>query len=815
MYYKKYILSFIFLCLVVNNVLANVSYSVNSSGVNFTLNNDTASFSGVACVSETGFPKLPMETITFVLPFDADISSIDVNFSNLVTRTLSSVYQVMPAEPIISTNGETIWPSNVDTISGKNEDIYTLNEFFPQEIVKVVSVNKLWKHIIVTVLYYPFSHNPVSGVLIENQSLDFTLTYNSIVTPPTVEPVSSSFIERMNDRLGELVTNTNDSCIVRTNNYYSNGSEEKETYVIVTTYTIQYFSWVLRDFVELKRSQGFNVELITEFDYSDGVIPGGDVSADAIRLWLKNNYIAKNIKHVFLIGNPDPATGCVPMKNTNPVYNRPYDCPTDFYYADLDGDIDAWDADGDGKVAEYLDDFLLGGNGGLDRIAEVSVGRFPLYFQSEIEVAKLDAYLSKVITYSLESNISWRKKCLLATPEIHFAQVPINTSEFCEAIKNDVLIPNNYGYHRVYTKHNMVTVTPESDPCTPEIFTDVWKNNNGFGFVTWLTHGGSTFAGNVFDVAHVSNLDNNNPSVVFMSSCSGARPETINNLAYSNLLNGAIATIGGTRVTWGWDWDIDFKDSPSLPGISYAFSEEIISKEKTFGIALIDLKARINLENMPLNANDTPLYAHSTAWMNYLSLNLYGDPSLSLQDKANKQYTITSSVKNGSEDPHPLWDAEDIYTGGDKVCYGGHIWEAKWWTQGDVPEQAQDSPWDNLGPYNNGHGSITPLGDISVLEGNDFMFTFDPDLGYIVSDIIINGVSIGAHTSYTFLRVLKNYTIEVEFSFVESPVILWNLNRQYYYGDKVLYNDIIWEAKWWSLNVQPTNCAYGPWKLGL
>lgn len=41
---------------------------------------------------------------------------------------------------------------------------------------------------------------------------------------------------------------------------------------------------------------------------------------------------------------------------------------------------------------------------------------------------------------------------------------------------------------------------------------------------------------------------------------------------------------------------------------------------------------------------------------------------------------------------YPAWEASTVYTGGDKVSYQGLVWQAKYWTQGDTPSQA-DGPW--------------------------------------------------------------------------------------------------------------------------
>ena len=61
------------------------------------------------------------------------------------------------------------------------------------------------------------------------------------------------------------------------------------------------------------------------------------------------------------------------------------------------------------------------------------------------------------------------------------------------------------------------------------------------------------------------------------------------------------------------------------------------------------------------------------------------------------------------------------------------------------------------------HGSISPSGNVSVREGRDQTFTITPDKGYAVSNVKIDGKSIGAVKSYTFENVKKSHTIEVIF----------------------------------------------------
>lgn len=60
-------------------------------------------------------------------------------------------------------------------------------------------------------------------------------------------------------------------------------------------------------------------------------------------------------------------------------------------------------------------------------------------------------------------------------------------------------------------------------------------------------------------------------------------------------------------------------------------------------------------------------------------------------------------------------------------------------------------------------GSISPFGNISVQKYQSKTFTITPQAGYKISDVIVDGVSVGAMATYTFSSVTSNHTIEAKF----------------------------------------------------
>ena len=62
------------------------------------------------------------------------------------------------------------------------------------------------------------------------------------------------------------------------------------------------------------------------------------------------------------------------------------------------------------------------------------------------------------------------------------------------------------------------------------------------------------------------------------------------------------------------------------------------------------------------------------------------------------------------------------------------------------------------------NGTISPSGAVPVTHGSNQAFSMTPAAGYHVLDVLVDGVSVGAVTSYTFLSVTGPHTISVSFS---------------------------------------------------
>lgn len=68
------------------------------------------------------------------------------------------------------------------------------------------------------------------------------------------------------------------------------------------------------------------------------------------------------------------------------------------------------------------------------------------------------------------------------------------------------------------------------------------------------------------------------------------------------------------------------------------------------------------------------------------------------------------------------------------------------------------------------NGSITPSGSTTVYYGNTQSYNITPANGYVVDNVVVDGMSVGALTSYIFTNVVANHTISVTFKLADCDI---------------------------------------------
>jgi len=67
-------------------------------------------------------------------------------------------------------------------------------------------------------------------------------------------------------------------------------------------------------------------------------------------------------------------------------------------------------------------------------------------------------------------------------------------------------------------------------------------------------------------------------------------------------------------------------------------------------------------------------------------------------------------------------------------------------------------------------GTINPSGSVTVTHGDNKTFTISPNTGYKISDVKVDGASVGAVSSYTFTNIKANHTIEASFESIKFSI---------------------------------------------
>ena len=616
--------------------------------------------SGFLKLGSSGDPQLLMKTYDIVLPPDADPASVSVTVSGVVSEELGKAYDITPADPAVTyVDGKAVtsWGSGKNIKDGRNLNVYGVNAKFPPEAGALDTVSQMRKWKFARVSFYPVQYNPVTGKVYMIKSAQ--LTVSARMAPAAL---SSAAIEQRTQLLSDTVMDGEAGGrfynFDQAKGWYSAPASSVARargagtydYAIITTNAIVAGSTKLASFITQLQALNHTVLTVTETDYGAlaGQAPNG--TAEKIRKWLKDNYVAKGIRYVLLIGDPTPTTGDVPMKMCWPRRDQSSEreAPTDYFYSNLSGN---WDLNGNSFYGEYVGDK---GTGGVDFTAEVYVGRIPVY---SANYTVLDSILQKIIDYKNTSGEpAWKKKALLPMAISNYANENYDSSKRSDgqdlpkyAIDNYL---TGYGFSN-YVMYEKAGLTPVASTApydnashigvTEANMLSEW--NNGYGVVLWWGHGSENSVSrkywaqdtagtgvpmasdmswpDMFSSTTAVSLGNTRPSFVFQVSCNNGYPERTDNLGYALLKNGAIATVSASRVSWYavGTWDPTLFSYGDNASTGYSFFQNLLSTAASVsaGQALFDTKANKMGDSWS-----------GSSWMNKMDFNLYGDPSISM-----------------------------------------------------------------------------------------------------------------------------------------------------------------------------------------
>ncbi|MFI4912288.1 MAG: CARDB domain-containing protein [Sedimentisphaeraceae bacterium JB056] len=127
------------------------------------------------------------------------------------------------------------------------------------------------------------------------------------------------------------------------------------------------------------------------------------------------------------------------------------------------------------------------------------------------------------------------------------------------------------------------------------------------------------------------------------------------------------------------------------------------------------------------------------------------------------------------------------------------------WGQSDTVSLTAEYKYHTITASVDGNGTVSPEGQSSVREGDDFAVTMNPDTGYYISDVIVDGISQSVSDSYTFYDVQQDHSIvvkyliymyDVEFNSGEHGMLTGELSQTVSYGSFAIAPSVEAEYGW-------------------
>lgn len=357
---------------------------------------------------EIGNPKLPVHFESFVVPFDATVTGIQIN--SVTIQKIKGNFNIYPTQPPRYLDG-----SDQPAFVEPNPDVYNSSEPYPGKTVEIVSDEYMHGYHVVTVKIYPVEYFPKSQK-INIQNVSYTINYSSSKLK------NSSIIqsEKQSYKRAELAKqyikwhvknaydvdnfkNKNVRIINESSslNYVDNTDEKtmmlKSTsaieelvpdYIIITNNALKPTFQILAGW-KTKKGVPTIIKTVEEIEPN---YPGSDLP-EKIRNYLKEAYSKWGADLFILLGGD---VNIVPARmKPNKVISTYTDFylmkPTDLYYTTIGG---TWNANNNNIYGEENFD-------NIDYGRDFYLGRAPVE-----NIQEANIFVNKIITYEKAYNVS-------------------------------------------------------------------------------------------------------------------------------------------------------------------------------------------------------------------------------------------------------------------------------------------------------------------------------------------------------------------------------------------------------------------------
>ncbi|MDR0618538.1 MAG: C25 family cysteine peptidase [Bacteroidales bacterium] len=313
---------------------------------------------------EVGNPQLPVKTISYVIPYNATVTGINVSISQ---QKLDGDYYIFPAQQPRRLDG-----SSAPPFVEPNQAVYGSSAPYPDKAAEIVSDGYTHGYHVVTVAIYPVVYNPADKE-IYLRNVSFTINYTGIFDNRLGTPYEKISIKRA--ELGKQVVqnmvkninniesfrNLNAQLVSNSNsqnnqNNYELMSGSTSTidaivpdYIIITNNALKPYFQILANW-KTKKGVPAIIKTVEEIKLNYN---GSDLQ-EKILNYLKEAYISYGPSNFVLLGGDINIVPDRLFKQTS--------FATDLYYATVGG---SWNANkndifGESSDTDYDYDFFLG-----------------------------------------------------------------------------------------------------------------------------------------------------------------------------------------------------------------------------------------------------------------------------------------------------------------------------------------------------------------------------------------------------------------------------------------------------------------------
>ncbi len=566
-----------------------------------TINGDTydrVEMSDAPPCGKVGQPALPARGAQILLPYGAEIESIEITAIDKVL--IGKDFYIEPVAPQGKLTGEPV------EIQFPTPDavIYKSDHMFPESEFRSLGVQVFRGYRVLNLRLQPVQYLPTTGELYYSPSLR--------VTVKTVETgKASSLFRGLDVDRTEILQRVDNPEIANT---YVGGKLGSRAYdlLIITTPDLATAFQPLKDYHD-------TTGILTEIRTTDQV---GSTAPDDVRDYIRQAYIDDGIQYVIIGGDDD----AIPAKDLYVCYSESGGTsesamPGDLYFGCLDG---TWNYDGDSQWGEPTDGE---GGGDVDMVYDVYVGRAAADNTTEV-----DRFVNRTIQY-LTADGQFIQTVLLVGEYLGFGGIAEYGGNYLDELEDG---SSEHGYTTSGIPSSLFDIQrlyERDESWTMQNLID--RYNAGLHVVNHLGHGDTDYAMQLYNDNILSSITNTDHCFIYSQTCLAGHFDGTDCWAeHMNLKvdGGAFAVIMNARYGFG--------EFNSTDGASQRFNREFW--DAIFG----PMENKLEIGRANADSKEDNYYRISDDYMRwcYYEINLFGDPTVTFTSQGGIAFDFTNGV---------------------------------------------------------------------------------------------------------------------------------------------------------------------------